>query len=122
MGRLESDDYDYNYPDILQEVQIEVVSNDECSKAMQPYEITDAEVCAGDRSSTEIKDSCFGDSGGPLSVAQEEGRHTQIGIVGWGEGCGEPGLFGVYSSVVYVNDWIRETMEKNGGNRLPSST
>jgi len=33
---------------------------------------------------------------------------TQVGIVSWGQGCGEAEHPGVYSRVVSVNDWIQE--------------
>lgn len=48
-------------------------------------------ICAGQAA----KDSCSGDSGGPMVV--NEGRWTQVGIVSWGIGCGKGQYPGVYT-------------------------
>lgn len=50
-----------------------------------------------------------GDSGGPM--LNKDG--TQVGIVSWGQGCGEAEHPGVYSRVVSVNDWIQEQICRN---------
>lgn len=59
--------------------------------------ITDAMICA----SAPGKDSCFGDSGGPLTV-----NGTLEGVVSFGWGCADSRYPGVYSRVAYVRDWI----------------
>jgi hypothetical protein len=38
------------------------------------------------------KDSCYGDSGGPLFAADGEGGLVQLGIVSFGQGCARPVL------------------------------
>lgn len=50
-----------------------------------------------------------GDGGGPLMCATTENpnRYVQVGITSWGTGCGK-GDPGVYSSVQYASDWIKE--------------
>ncbi|XP_066972499.1 trypsin-1-like isoform X1 [Macrobrachium rosenbergii] len=53
------------------------------------------------------KDTCGGDSGGPLTV-EENGRHVLAGITSFGHGCGEKGYPGVYTRVTAFLDWILE--------------
>ena len=56
------------------------------------------------------KDSCGGDSGGPLMLTQERmGRknHTIVGIVSWGKTtCGTKNAPGVYADVSFFLEWI----------------
>ncbi|XP_078051395.1 trypsin-1 [Augochlora pura] len=46
------------------------------------------------------KDSCFGDSGGPLAS-----KNTIYGVVSFGRNCGT--VPGVYESVLYYRQWIK---------------
>lgn len=50
-------------------------------------------------------DTCSGDSGGPMSIIDDTGRATVVGIVSWGYGCGED-TPGVYANVEYYTPWI----------------
>lgn len=68
-------------------------------------------ICAGTASGE--RNSCSGDSGGPLLVRQGSGDWLQVGIVSWGrkplnaEGaCGHPQLYGAYTRVPRYFDWI----------------
>jgi secreted trypsin-like serine protease len=79
--------------------------------------LTDTMVCAGVQ--TGARDTCYGDSGGPL-IATLNGRRTQIGIVSWGEGpsdddvkCGHADVYGVYSRVASFKDWIESHVKAN---------
>ncbi|MEP7239244.1 MAG: serine protease [Devosia sp.] len=78
--------------------------------ARLPDPLTGTMLCAGLETGT--RDSCYGDSGGPL-VATVAGRVVEVGIVSWGEGpsnadikCGHRDVYGVYSRVASVHDWI----------------
>ena len=53
-------------------------------------------------------DSCYGDSGGPLTVFQN-GIHILEGVISWGKNCAKPQWPGVYSRVGHVLKWIRDT-------------
>lgn len=107
------------YPDLLQEVEIPIVSNDTCSAAMSPYTIYDYEICAGYASGG--KDSCSGDSGGPLLVSKN-GGWVVAGIVSWGgDECAKAGEYGIYARVADNLAWIEGyTGELDYGNS-PSS-
>ncbi len=65
----------------------------------------DYSLCAGEISGG--KDSCLGDSGGPLIIKKENTWYA-VGLVSWGSGCGQPGLYGVYNQVSAFTDWINQ--------------
>lgn len=61
------------------------------------------------------RDSCYGDSGGPLFVEGPNGP-VEVGIVSWGAGpedadaaCGFANAYGVYTRVANYRDWIAKT-------------
>lgn len=51
--------------------------------------------------------SLFAVVGGPLMMRLES-RWYQLGIVSFGNKCGEPGYPGVYTRVSEYMDWVRE--------------
>ncbi|XP_076284530.1 proclotting enzyme isoform X2 [Lasioglossum baleicum] len=95
-------------PAVLQEVSIPIWSNTECKYkygAAAPGGIVDSFLCAG----RAAKDSCSGDSGGPLMV--NDGRWTQVGVVSWGIGCGKGQYPGVYTRVTHFLPWIHKNLK-----------
>jgi secreted trypsin-like serine protease len=92
---------------VLREVDLPLVSQDTCVAAYPEDEITEAVICAGFADGG--KDGCQGDSGGPLvSFNSGEDQHELIGLVSWGDGCAEPGKYGVYTRISAYRDWIDE--------------
>ncbi|XP_055594263.1 serine protease 44 [Uranotaenia lowii] len=90
-------------PAVLQEVNLPIWSNGECARkygAAAPGGIIETMLCAGQAA----KDSCSGDSGGPLMI--NDGRWTQVGVVSWGIGCGKGQYPGVYTRVTSFMAWI----------------
>ncbi|CAG0897245.1 unnamed protein product [Darwinula stevensoni] len=88
-------------PLILQQVRVDVYSQEKCRESYQG--ITNTHLCAGDENGE--KDSCQGDTGGPLLVGLE-GKWVQVGIVSYGIGCAWPGYPGVYANVSSHLPWI----------------
>jgi secreted trypsin-like serine protease len=86
----------------LLRVNVPVRSDKDCKAMVRSRPITESMFCAGGELR---KDSCQGDSGGPLILERPTGD-VQIGVVSWGEGCGDLNKPGVYSKVSHVKDWI----------------
>eukprot|EP00096_Caligus_rogercresseyi_P010125 TRINITY_DN357_c0_g2_i1.p1 TRINITY_DN357_c0_g2~~TRINITY_DN357_c0_g2_i1.p1 ORF type:complete len:531 (-),score=72.03 TRINITY_DN357_c0_g2_i1:202-1656(-) len=97
-------------PSVLQEVTLRLWSNEKCNETYgdsSPAGITEHMICAGKQG----KDSCSGDSGGPMMKAKGD-KWFQIGIVSWGIGCGKSHYPGVYTRVAKMHEWISNVMEK----------
>lgn len=86
------------YPLRLHQVQVPVVGRANCNDG-NSYRglISQRMMCAGYAAGG--KDSCYGDSGGPLTRPRPEGGRILTGIVSWGTGCALPELYGVYTRV-----------------------
>ncbi|KAL7292236.1 hypothetical protein TKK_0014184 [Trichogramma kaykai] len=99
----------------LRKVSLPIVDTDRCRKAYsdQPFMEISAErqLCAGGQ---EGRDSCSGDSGGPLQASgpyRGADRTIQHGIVSYGrQRCAIPGVPGVYTRVAPYVDWILDNM------------
>jgi len=97
-------------PSVLQQVTVKVQSNDECKKNYgkdSPAGIIPSMICA----TYPGKDSCSGDSGGPMIIQSKPGgKWVLAGIVSWGIGCGQPPYPGVYSRVTSFMNWISSNL------------
>lgn len=91
----------------LEEVQVPVVSSEQCTSSHGAGEITERMICAGYLSGG--KDSCKGDTGGPLVY---DGQ--LVGLVSWGRGCARPNFPGVYTYVASLKQWIDEAIATAG--------
>ncbi|XP_016985295.1 trypsin alpha-3 [Drosophila rhopaloa] len=93
-------------PALLRAVELEIVEQNTCGAQYltKEYTITNEMLCAGYLEGG--KDTCNGDSGGPLAV-----DGVLVGIVSWGVGCGREGFPGVYTSVNSHTAWIEEQAE-----------
>ncbi len=87
----------------LRESSMPVVDHSTCNSAYNNEINRTAMVCAGTPSGD--KDSCYGDSGGPLFVKRNN-EFVQAGVVSFGEACGLAGVPGVYARVSSYYDWI----------------
>lgn len=95
------------YPLDLHQVKLPIIDNGLCRVSMG--DITDDMLCAG--AGLGRKDTCFGDSGGPLIVFDNESSSWHLaGITSWGFGCAERDFYGVYTRLkkyaVFISDQI----------------
>ncbi|CAK0899059.1 unnamed protein product, partial [Prorocentrum cordatum] len=98
-------------PDLMQEAQVSIISNSDCSAAYGQSQITDDMLCAqGVNSAGDVTDACQGDSGGPLVCASGGASYVLHGATSWGYGCADERYPGIWSRVSYVRDWIDELM------------
>jgi secreted trypsin-like serine protease len=96
-----------SYPLRLHEVHVSLVSAGFCEEAYATIEqtITPRMLCAGGSPAMGQghTDSCYGDSGGPLvedeSGAPQPAGDVLLGLVDFGNGCGQAGYPGVYLRV-----------------------
>jgi len=100
--------------DELREVKVPILSNKQCEKLFRksghPQTIPYIFLCAGFNKGG--KDTCEGDSGGPLSVKGPDGSWQLAGITSWGIGCGDGYSPGVYTRISEFRFWIRNVIEK----------
>lgn len=95
-------------PAVLQKVSIPIWTNQECRSKYgnaAPGGIVEHFLCAGEAG----RDSCSGDSGGPLMI--KNGPWVQVGIVSWGIGCGKGQYPGVYTRVTSFMPWITKNLK-----------
>ncbi|XP_019120286.2 hyaluronan-binding protein 2-like isoform X1 [Larimichthys crocea] len=100
-GATETQRYGTNH---LLDARVLLISQEKC-KAPHIYgnRLDDSMFCAGNMRGG--IDSCQGDSGGPL-VCERNGTHYVVGVVSWGDGCGNKYKPGVYANVGRFVDWI----------------
>lgn len=103
-----------NQANVLQQIRLKIVPIDECRNNYShlPFkapEILDSMLCAWGKG----KDSCIGDSGGPLflwrkaSMGQKETSYfEQVGLISWGIGCANP-IPGIYTRVSNFLQWLK---------------
>lgn len=91
---------------VLNAVDIPIVSNEEC-KVAYGQRVNQDHVCAGLAQGG--KDSCQGDSGGPL-FRKRGGQSELVGIVSFGYGCAQANTPGVYTKVSHYIDWIEKNL------------
>ncbi|XP_034834258.1 CLIP domain-containing serine protease B4-like [Maniola hyperantus] len=99
---------------VKRKVDVETVPIDICRAAIPyiPESSSQVLICAGGRGG---KDSCRGDSGGPLMREVRENYKSNwflYGITSFGPRmCGQAGVPGVYTRVSAYMDWIRDAVQ-----------
>jgi len=85
----------------LRQVILPLVSRSTCN-TVYGGSITNGMICAGFAHVN--RDTCFGDSGGPLTRQKDNRFKVLTGITSWGFGCAD--TYGVYTRVSKFRDWI----------------
>ncbi|XP_015457736.2 transmembrane protease serine 9 [Astyanax mexicanus] len=88
---------------LLQKAKVSIIDQSDCLPSYSGR-LTANMVCAGSMEGG--KDTCLGDSGGPLACRQPHGRWFLAGVTSWGHGCGRSSFPGVYMRVTAVREWI----------------
>ncbi|XP_047020521.1 transmembrane protease serine 12 [Helicoverpa zea] len=91
---------------VLHEAQVSTIQQGVCRRSYWQYAITDNMVCAG----RGRRDSCAGDSGGPLLCKDRSMRYFLQGITSFGDGCGKRGKYGIYTRTAGYVAWMRDVM------------
>uniref|UniRef100_A0A6P7FHG8 limulus clotting factor C n=1 Tax=Diabrotica virgifera virgifera TaxID=50390 RepID=A0A6P7FHG8_DIAVI len=103
-----------SYSNVKLQVLVPFRTNDECMTAFRKIRLnlTDSQMCAGGEDG---KDSCKGDSGGPLMRRSKSNylQWYQEGIVAIGNtDCGTAGLPGIYTKVSSFLSWIHSNVKE----------
>lgn len=90
---------------------LDIVTFQKCQPAYNVFKqrelLSSNQFCAG---GVKGKDSCKGDSGGPLMYEQNR-RYEVVGIVSFGHTpCGIENIPGVYTHVYQYDSWIRSNI------------
>ena len=91
-------------------MQVPIMSKETCEGSYR-NELHESMLCAGLPGGG--KDSCKGDSGGPMVCKGPDGRYIVHGVTSWGYGCARPGRPGVYARVSFLIKWIEDKMKNN---------
>lgn len=96
----------------LNVIKVPLVNRDICKQQMS-NNISDNVLCAGILG--QRMDACEGDSGGPMVTLYRD-TWFLLGLVSWGEGCGNVEKLGIYTKVSNYNEWI-DKVRKEWDNR-----
>ncbi|XP_031333970.1 tryptase-like [Photinus pyralis] len=99
------------------QVHVKIVDADTCYQSMSHQSLLGqnvnmyldpiGEICAGGEGS---RDSCTYDGGSPLVCYVNNAHYVLAGVVIWGKGCGQPGTYGVYTSIPNYANWIQSVI------------
>lgn len=92
-------------------LKVPIARTDQCLAKFRSagVSLSDSQICAGGQGG---KDSCSGDSGGPLmtTFSNDNSQWFVEGVVSFGASCGREGWPGIYTRVSEYVDWITENV------------
>lgn len=91
-------------------VELVTTSLEECTEDLRDIDVqlNEMHICAR-FSQDQIRDTCYGDLGGPLQI-QQNGNYYLIGVMSFGPPCGRTSLPAVYTRITFYMDWILENI------------
>ncbi|OWZ05253.1 Serine protease trypsin-like protein [Phytophthora megakarya] len=90
----------------LQRADVELISNEECSNQIF---VDDSKMCSRPIGT---QNACTGDYGGPV-IVEGSGGDILVGMVSWGDDCGNPGYPSSYSRISVGREWIDAIIRGN---------
>lgn len=110
-ARAQASDLGKAFEDLAFVFNMSPVSRKALESSLPQYggSVTPQMFCAG--ATVDGRDTCPGDSGGPILRKYPDGRIVQVGIVSFGVGeCGRAALPGVYTRLSLYIDWIKQVV------------
>lgn len=95
----------------IRTVDLPIVATQEC-KSLYPTAKIDGDIICAGYIIKGGKDTCRGDSGGPLISQNLNSGPMIVGITSWGQGCGQKNKAGVYTRISSYEQWIENTIER----------
>ncbi|CAH0599404.1 unnamed protein product [Chrysodeixis includens] len=111
-GRTAENGYD---AETLQKVTLQKFNTAHCSKTFYPVRVSlekgydvRSQMCYGHKYAA--KDTCSGDSGGPIQIKNKQIQcmYTVVGVTSFGGLCGSIGEPGIYTRVAHYASWIED--------------
>ncbi|KNC51770.1 trypsin [Thecamonas trahens ATCC 50062] len=115
------------WPTVLKTIDTLIQRNGDCASnyASDGVAILSSHICAGEQC-VSSRDSCTGDSGGPVYVKAVDGGLVQVGITSFGgsswQPCGHPVFWAVNTRVSSYVPWMVARMEGDKPVLIDSST
>ena len=103
------------FPETLLTTEVSLLSDSECSSLVAFYFaqefIASNSLCV---IPIDENGSCSGDSGGPLTYVDSDGKNQQAGLVSYGGAvCAAEGIPNVYTELHGYREWVENTISSN---------
>jgi len=111
MARMQAGDLDRAFSDLSFVFNLSPVARKSLEQTIVQNggTVTPQMICAG--AEVDGRDTCPGDSGGPILRRLASGQLVQVGVVSFGIGqCGVAALPGVYTRLALYTDWMRQVV------------
>ncbi len=99
-----------NFPRQLHDGIVQRYTDGRCDDLYGRYFNPASQLCAGTPDGH--VDACQGDSGGPLTAARPDGRLVLVGVVSYGEGCGQPEFPTVYTKLSRYRSYLAKALAR----------